>query len=404
MSTSLLYHGFGIHGYQYIRTVYRAGAVIFNITPKAFSLRCPACGSKKIKRRGTKTRMFRTVPIGSKPVFIQLPVQRVECLCCGVIRQAKIQFAEWRRSYTKAFERYALALSKHMTILDVAKHLGVSWGTIKDIQKRYLTRKYKQPRLKNITRIAIDEISIGRGHRYLTVVLDIKTGAVIFVGDGKGVDSLIPFFKRLNRSKAKIKAVAIDMSPSYIAAVLENLPESTIVFDHFHVIKLFNDKLSELRRAIYREAKDQLQKDILKGTRWLLLKNSYKLNEEKNEKERLEEALNLNKPLATAYYLKEDLRQVWNQVCKSDAETILYDWIKKAQSTGIAMLKKFAKTLAGHAFGILNYYDYPISTGPLEGTNNKIKTLQRQAYGYRDMEFFKLKIFALHEAKYALIG
>ena len=404
MSTSLLYHGFGIHGYQYVRTLYQAGSVIFKIIPKAFSLRCPACGSKKIKRRGTKTRMFRTVPIGSKPVFIQLPVQRVECLCCGVIRQTKIQFAEWRRSYTKAFERYALALSKHMTILDVAKHLGVSWGTIKEIQKRYLSRKYKHPRLKNITRIAIDEISIGRGHRYLTVVLDIKTGAVIFVGDGKGVDSLIPFFRRLKRSKAKIKAVAIDMSPSYIAAVLENLPGSTIVFDHFHVIKLLNDKLSELRRAIYREAKDQLQKDILKGTRWLLLKKSYNLNEEKNEKERLEEALNLNKPLATAYYLKEELRQIWNQVCKSDAETILTDWIKKAQSTGIAMLIKFAKTLAGHAFGILNYYDYPISTGPLEGTNNKIKTLQRQAYGYRDMEFFKLKIFALHEAKYALIG
>jgi transposase len=90
--------------------------------------------------------------------------------------------------------------------------------------------------------------------------------------------------------------------------------------------------------------------------------------------------------------------------CKSDAETILADWIKKAQSTGIAMLIKFAKTLAGHAFGILNYYDYSISTGPLEGTNNKIKTLQRQAYGYRDMDFFKLKIFALHEAKYALVG
>jgi len=291
-----------------------------------------------------------------------------------------------------------------MTILDVANHLGVSWDTIKNIQKRYLTRKYKQPRLRNITRIAIDEISIGRGHRYLTVVLDLKTGAVIFVGDGKGVDSLKPFFKRLRYSKAKIKAVAIDMSPSYIAAVLENLPESTIVFDRFHVIKLYNDKLSELRRAIHREAEGPLQKKVLKGTRWLLLKNSYNLNKQKNEKERLEEALNLNKPLATAYYLKEDLRQIWSQVCKSDAETILYDWIKKAQSTGIAMLKKFAKTLAGHAFGILNYYDYPISTGPLEGTNNKIKTLQRQAYGYRDMEFFKLKIFALHEAKYALVG
>jgi transposase len=348
--------------------------------------------------------MFRTIPIGLKSVFIQIPIQRIECLCCNVIRQVKIKFAEWRRSYTKAFERYALALSKHMTILDVANHLGVSWDTIKDIQKRYLSKKYKRPRLKNITRIAIDEISIGKGHRYLTVVLNLKTGAVIFVGDGRGVDSLKPFFKRLKYSKAEIKAVAIDMSPSYIAAVLENLPDSTIVFDHFHVIKLLNDKLSELRRAIHREAEGPLQKKVLKGTRWLLLKNSYNLNEQKNEKERLEEALSLNKPLATAYYLKEDLRQVWSQVCKSDAKTVLTDWIKKAQSTGIVILQKFAKTLAGHAFGILNYYDYPISTGPLEGTNNKIKTLQKQAYGYRDMDFFKLKIYGLHEARYALVG
>ena len=391
MSTSLLYHGFGIKGYHYVRTIFQEGKIIFSITPRPFSLRCPVCGSKQVKRRGTNLRMFRTIPIGSKPAFFQLPVQRVECLCCNVIRQVKINFAEWRRSNTKAFEHYALALSKHMTILDVANHLTVSWDVIKDIQKPYLTKRYKRPRLKHISRIAIDEISIGRGHRYLTVVVDLKSGAVIFVGDGKGAYSLKPFFKKLKYSKAKIKAVAIDMSPSYIAAVIENLPESTIVFDHFHVIKLFNDKLSELRRAIHREAEGPLQKKVRKGTRWLLLKNSYNLNSQKNEKERLEEALSLNKPLATAYYLKEDLRQVWIQVCKSDAKTILDDWIKKAQSTSIAILKKFANTLAAHAFGILNYYDYPISTGPLEGTNNKIKTFKGRHMDTEIWIFLNLK-------------
>jgi len=404
MSTSFLYHGFGIQGYHYVRTSFKAGRIIFAIKPAPFSLRCAVCGSRQLKRRGTITRLFRTVPIGSKPVFIQLPIQRVECLCCKAIRQVKIHFAEWRRTYTKAFERYALALCRHMTILDVSRHLKVSWDVIKDIQKRYLAKKYKRPRLKHVTRIAIDEISIGRGHRYLTVVLDLKSGAVIFVGDGKGSDALIPFWKRLKYARANIKAVAIDMSPAYIAAVLENLPDATIVFDHFHVIKLYNDKLSELRRAIQQEAEGPLQKKVLKGTRWLLLKNTYNLNEEKNEKERLEEALKLNKPLATAYYLKEDLKRVWLQVCKVDAKEILDEWIKKARSTSITILQKFADTLASHAFGILNHYDYQISTGPLEGTNNKIKTLQRQAYGFRDMEFFKLKIYGLHETKYALVG
>jgi transposase len=165
MSTSLLYHGFGINGYQYVRTIYRKGKVIFCIIPKAFSLCCPICGSKRVKRRGTKTRMFRTIPIGLKSVFIQIPIQRIECQRCHIIRQVKIKFAKWRRSYTKAFEYYALALSQHMTILDVANHLGVSWDTIKDIQKRYLSKKYKYPRLKNITHIAIDEISIGKGEK-----------------------------------------------------------------------------------------------------------------------------------------------------------------------------------------------------------------------------------------------
>jgi len=404
MSTSLLYHGFGIQGYHYVRTTYDDGQVIFSIKPAPFSLCCPICGSKNLKRRGTITRMFKTVPIGAKAVFIQLPVQRVQCLCCNAIRQVKIRFAQQRRSYTKAFERYVLALSRHMTILDVAKHLGVSWDVIKDIQKRYLSKKYKRIRLKHVTHIAIDEISIGKGHRYLTVVLDLKTGAVIFVGDGKGSDALTPFWKRLNYAKAEIKAVAIDMSPAFIAAVLENLPEATLVFDHFHVIKLYNDKLSKLRRAIQNEAEGPLQKRVLKGTRWLLLKNRHNLNEQKNEKERLDEALKLNKPLATAYYLKEDLKRVWLQVCKVDAKEILDEWIKKARSTSITILKKFANTLASHSFGILNHYDYQISTGPLEGTNNKIKTLQRQAYGFRDAEFFKLKIYGLHETKYALVG
>ena len=140
-----------------------------------------------------------------------------------------------------------------MTIQDVARHLGISWDVIKEIQKRDLTRRFSRPCLKNVKRIAVDEISVRKGHRYLTVVLDMDTGAVIFVGDGKGSDALEPFWKRIRRSRAQIKAVAMDMSPAYISAVSAHLPHATIVFDHFHVVKLFNDKLSDLRRDLYRE-------------------------------------------------------------------------------------------------------------------------------------------------------
>jgi transposase len=337
-------------------------------------------------------------------VFLDFEVQRLECRRCGKIRQEKLGFADPRFSYSHAFERYALDLSKHMTIQDVARHLGISWDVIKEIQKRDLTRRFSRPCLKNVKRIAIDEISVLKGHQYMTVVLDMDTGAVIFVGDGKGGDALDPFWKKLRRFRAKVKAVAMDMSPAYISAVLEHLSEATIVFDHFHVIKLFNDKLSDLRRDLYRETKENLHKNVLKGTRWLLLKNPENLDTQKKEKERLEEALKINEPLSCAYYLKEDLRQIWLQPNKETAERVFTDWVKRAQSTSIKMLKKFANTLAGYKSGILAYYDYRISSGPLEGTNNKIKTMKRMAYGFRDMEFFKLKIMGLHETKYALIG
>jgi transposase len=290
-----------------------------------------------------------------------------------------------------------------MTIQDVAHHLDVGWDMIKEIQKRYLTKRYSRPILKDLELIAIDEISIGKGHNYLTVVLNLISGAVVFVGNGKGAEALLPFWKRVKSSRAEIQAVAIDMSPAYISAVSENLPKATIVFDHFHLIKLFNEKLSDLRRDLHREATEDGKK-VLKGLRWLLLKNPSNLKPEHNEEQRLEEALLLNSSLATAYYLKEDLRQLWFQKNKELATAHLDDWVARAKISGVKMLLTFSETLEKHRDGVLAYFDFPISTGPLEGTNNKIKTLQKQAYGFRDMDFFKLKILGLHETKYALVG
>src|SRR5512135_530705 len=319
MSTGLLYHAFGIRGYHYTRTDYQDGQTIFTIRQEPETCRCSACGSPRLNFRGRVERRFRTVPIGRRATFVVLPIPRVECQACGVVRQVKIPFADPRRSSTNSFERYALELGRRMTIRDVALHLGVSWDVIKDIQKRDLARRFARPKLKHLRRLAIDEIAIAKGHRYLTVVLDLDSGAVVFVGDGKGAKALKPFWKRLKGSKAKIEAVAMDMSPAYREAVATHLPKATIVFDRFHVMKLFNEKLSDLRRALHREATDGMQKQVLKGTRWLLLKSAENLDEERDEKKKLEEALALNRSLATAYYLKEDLRQFWEQPGKKFA-------------------------------------------------------------------------------------
>lgn len=403
MSTSLLYHAFGLRGYRYVSSAYVEGLVVFRIEPRLEKLRCSECGSQEVIRRGSVARRFRSLPIGGKGVWLELEVPRLGC-ACGAVRQIELGFAEPLRRHTKAFARYALDLLRCMTIQDVACHLQVSWDTIKDIAKQDLQRRFGRPKLKHLRHLAIDEISIGHGHRYLTVVLDLDSGAVVFVGEGKNAESLRPFWRRLRAARAQVRAVAMDMSGAYISAVNEFLPDAEIVFDHFHVIKLMNEKLSDLRRQLHREAVDQLGKKVLKGTRWLLLKNPENLDPQHKEPERLEEALRLNQPLATAYYLKEDLRQFWLQPHKTAARNVLTSWYLRAMSSGIRVLQQMAKTLLVHAAGLLAWYKYPISTGPLEGTNNKIKTLQRQAYGFRDREYFKLKIYGIHETKYALVG
>jgi len=234
--------------------------------------------------------------------------------------------------------------------------------------------------------------------------MDMATGAIVFTGDGKGSEALEPFWKRLNRSRAQIKAVAVNMSPAYRKAFEKHLPQATIIYDHFHLVKAFNEKLSDFRRSMYSQMKDEEQKKVLKNTRWLLLKNPENLDDTKDESLRLEKALEINKPLAIVYYMKEDLRQIWDQENKIEAETKIMSWIEMAKCSGIRMLEKFAGTMKNHIKGILSWYDIKISTGPLEATNNKIKYILIQAFGFRDMEYFKLKIYAIHEVKYALIG
>ena len=405
MSTSLLYHTFGIRDhYCYESTDYIDGVTIFKVSRKQVPYQCPRCNEKRGILRGKTNRLIQTVPAGFRRIFIQTGVQRVECYKCQKIYQVDIGFAEPRVSYSKALARYVLGLCQYMTIKDVSKLLGLGWDLVKGILKKHLKKRYKSPSLKGLKQIAIDEIHIGKG-KYLTIVMDLSTGIVVFVGEGKDSHALTPFWEKIKRKRSvKIQAVAIDMSTAYIKAVSENLPKAKIVFDHFHVIKLFNDQLSKFRRQLFNTTFCSTKRAVMKGSRWLLLTAQEKLETKPNYVKRLEYALELNKPLATAYYMKEDLRHLWDWSDKETASWHLTSWIEMASMSGVSMLEKFANTLNNHKAGILSYFDYRISTGPLEGTNNKIKTMKRQAYGYRDIEFFKLRIMAMHEKKYSKAG
>jgi transposase len=230
-----------------------------------------------------------------------------------------------------------VSLRPMMTIKDIAMYLGVSESMIRGIDKRYLKRNFGRPKLKRLKVLAIDEIYIGKAKKFLTIVIDWTTGAIVFVGEGKGEKALKSFWKRLQGSGAKIEAVATDMSSAYFAAVQKNLPNAKLVFDRFHIVKLMNEKLDQLRREVQNEADTMLKKTI-KGLRWLLRKHSDNLDPERNEAQRLQEALELNRSLHIGYYLKEDLAQIWTQGSKASAAIFLDDWCRRATATGIRVL------------------------------------------------------------------
>ena len=288
-----------------------------------------------------------------------------------------------------------------MCLSDVAGLLGLAWDTVKDLVKARLERAYGRPQLKGLRYLSIDEIYVGKKKQYYTLVIDLESGRIVWVAKGKQGKTLKPFWRALRLAKAKIAAVCCDLSAAYWSAVLENLPEAAVVFDRFHVVKLMNEKLDDLRRALWREATERMKKTV-KGTRYLLLMRLDNLGEE--QLPRLEAAVKANEPLWTGYVAKEMMSLIWPQPTKRKMTSFLKEWCVIAAGSGIRQLQSMAKTLAKHAWGILNGWEHPISNGRMEGINNKVKTMLRQAYGYRDEHFFILRLLGLHEAKFRLSG
>jgi transposase len=358
-------------------------------------------------RFGYTPRVFKMLPVGGRRIELAVDIPRLFCHECGGIRQPDLAFADPKKHYTRSLERFVIDLCRVASIQDVAELTGLGWDTVKEIHKRHLRRKYISLSLKKVRYLAVDEVYLGKKRKYITIVVDLQSGRVLHVGQGKGKEALEGFWKRLKRSKAEIQAVATDMASGYITAVLTHLPDADLVLDHFHLVKWFNEKLSLLRRQLYREA-SQMQKAVLKGSRWLLLKAPENLTSDqdprKDERRRLQAALELNQPLATAYYMKERLRLLFQCTDRDRAERELKAWIQEASRSGIRILKDAAQKLSVWKPFILNWHKHRISTGKLEVINGKIGMLQRNAYGYRDDEYLKLRIFNLHNATYALTG
>lgn len=405
-----LLHLYRIYDCDVHRTQYLEGNTILHLRYAPRAVRCPQCRAPGVVKNGTGSRILRLVPTGNRQAFAKLQTQRIRCPQCRFSGWLPVPFADPWRTYTRAFERYALDLIAFGTLEHVARHLGVGWDLVKDIHKRHLDKKYGKPSLKKIRRIAIDEFYAGRKTGYYTFVLDLDSGAIVHVGRGKGGEALDAFWKRLRPYKDRLEAVAMDMSGAFIKAVGEHLPKATVVFDPFHVVKLMNEKLDQIRRDLVHEAAKE-HKPYLKGTRWLLLKGAQNLSSapnpktrDKSEVELLDEALAFNRPLATAYYLKEDLRRLWSCPDLDAGAAFLDGWLARAEATGLKPLEVMAQTLRRHRAGVLAYFVHGITSGPMEATNNKIRVFQRQTYGLRDREYWELCVKSLHHRRSRLVS
>lgn len=358
--------------------------------------KCSHC-NQSAPRESRVRRKIRDLPIINYDLYLDCEIYIVKCPKCGRVRE-KLDFANKCSRLTVRLETYIFELVSMSTVKDVADKFHMSWETVKNIDKQNLEAKFKNINYGNLKHLSVDEIANKKGHDYLSVAMDLDTGRVIWVGEGRKEEDIDKFFLTLTKEqKNSIEAVSIDMWPAYINSAKKNCPNADIVFDRFHVAKKFGEVITKLRSAEYRKADDKKSKDILKGTKWLLLKN--KSNLKFDAKKELKQLLELNKNLATAYILKEKLASIWNYKSIAWAKRSLDEWITIAEESDIRGIKTFIKMLKKHEHGILSHCKHPISNGKIEGTNNKIKVLKRRCYGFHDVEYFKLKILETCQGK-----
>lgn len=392
---------------------------------------CPHCGHEHINRYAVKTRLIQCENFGRLPTYVEVTVHRLYCPNCRKLSYESLPFVTSPRArMTRSLERTVVELRRIASISDIALHYGVPWKAVRDAEKRALKIRYRSVSLKDVRMIGIDELYVfsheKSNGKYITVVRDLETGAVLNVSRGKGSDALNMFASRLARLKdgPKIDCVCMDMSNAYESWARKHLPNALIVYDHFHVIKAMNDKLHAIRRrslaAINAQTRSTLRsanataaekrvaetvreeyrkafKDHLK----LPAMNIEDVVGNKDFEKELKDMLSLNEVLSMAWTLKEELRSIYANAEDGLEACILFEcWIAKARATKVSELVSMAKTVEEHLAGILGFWEYRGATNAkAEGFNNKIRWLIKQAYGYRDYAYFRLKIFDLPEVE-----
>jgi len=256
MSTSILYHAFGLKGIRHTSTHFRSDAVIFRAEMTSDLIRCPRCGCRHASFKGRKSRWFFMSPIGRKKCYLVFDFHRLKCEDCAHLWWPSLPFMTGKHRYVRSFALTVLDLLRFGTIRSVAHYLGVGWDMVKEIHKAKLRLLYRRISLHKVRYIGIDEFSIKKGHKYMTVVTDLRTGRILHAVEGKSKEDILPFLQKLARKARKLEGIAMDMSSAYFYAVLEALPKLDIVFDRYHIMALVNQAIEELRREQQRELDD----------------------------------------------------------------------------------------------------------------------------------------------------
>jgi transposase len=307
------------------------------------------------------------------------------------VRVEHLEFVDATQRITHRLAAYAVQLCRRgLSVQAVARHLELDPKTVKTLDKAALEASVGQTRYEGLKRLAIDEIAVRKGHSYMTVVLDYDTGRVVWMGEGRQIETLDNFFENMPESvRNGIQAVAIDMWEAYINAVQRWCPQADIVFDLFHVVKAFNKVIDDIRNEEFRKA-DQEGRNLLKGSKYLLLRRGENLR--RDQQLQLREILAFNERLNIVYWLKDLLPKIWSYQRVGWAESAIEGWRLAAEEDGHPSLKRFARRLQRFKYGILNHCRHPIHTSKIEGVNNKIKVIKRIAYGFHDLEYFALKV------------
>lgn len=354
--------------------------------------RCGGCGQASLSIHDTEERWVKDLPILDCPTYLLVHRVRVACSRCG----AKLEELPWLEPYARVTVRLAqnvARLCKVTSVKHAAEFYGLNWKTAKKIDKAYLLKELGPVDLSGVEQIALDEFAIHKGHRYATVIIDPNVRRVLWVGRGHGREDIRPFFELLGEEgRKRIKAVAMDMNGAYEAEVNAQCPEAAIVYDLFHVVaKYGREVVDRVRTAeLHRLRQQEKARRVIKNSRWLLLRNRQNLP--RAERVKLTELLAANRKLMTVYVLKDDLKSLWDYRSPTWAWKFWLQWNERAVRSRIKPLMLFAQRLKTYLRGILSHCRWPLSTSVLEGINNKIKVIKRVAYGFRDDEYFFLKI------------